>query len=1042
MKTSLKSGFTARNASSKHRLKRTIYRHFSGTTPTHSPGRKSTISKDVSAYTDSLLLPQTSFISQVNKSTYERLREKTCDVLYREQWKQVNKPLFVLHDGPPYANGDLHIGHALNKILKDIINRYHVLIGHRVHYIPGWDCHGLPIENKALQKLRKSAEDLLPRAIRAEAESFAREEVTKQQEQFRQFGIMADWSPESTYRTLDHDYEMRQLDIFKTMVEEGLIYRQLRPVYYSPSSRTALAEGELTYNEKHSSYTVYVAFELDPNSPNMSAALRALVNGRRKVRLLVWTTTPWTLTANMGIAVNPEMMYKAAATSDHPASPVDIFAIERETALAECLGDAISKIPIAEFQGSDLVGATYRPLFSTFDDDAEHAKPLPIVPSSHVTSKTGTGLVHCAPAHGDEDYNVFRSLGLLSSSSSNTSLGGLLCHVDITGCFSEGVAGVVGPKAAKDLVGQEVLTSGGKAIVGLLEKAGALRKLQRIRHSYPYDWRTDQPVIVIATSQWFANTDRIKGDALAAIQSISSHPAGSHSRLEIDVRNRSEWCISRQRAWGVPIPALYHIPSGRAVLDGESLSHILSILREMRTSYWWEGPVVEFVPPSLHDGMDDKQLEETWRKGTDTMDVWFDSGSSWSMLEGLYADGAESVTGRRFGADVCLEGRDQHRGWFQSQLLTAVATAPNAQRKQQAPYTTLITHGMTLDAKGRKMSKSLGNVISPMTIINGGESKAQIPYYPDVLRLWTASVKFTEDMSIGHDALQHCRSLYLKIRLTARYILGALRDQPCSDKLERDGLGVLDGYVMHELHKLEDTALKSYASYDFARVVASVWQFVNGMLSPVYVDTGKDCLYADAKESSERRAMVAVLAQVLDTMTSIVAPILPYLAEEIYETLHNGNGSSVFMKKWSPLSGQWVDPEVEWKMGHLLHVRTQVLSALEEARQAKHLRRSPEADVVLTLPADVPPAARDVVNLIQNEVKTIEKLCIVSSVSVGAQPSEAGPWQYTRTLTLPGCDKTAVITMHPATLHKCPRCWLHTSAEDGALCHRCSTVVS
>ncbi|KAH9926739.1 isoleucyl-tRNA synthetase [Fomitopsis serialis] len=1020
----------------RHFLKRTSWRCFSSTSTWSSGGKSS----DAHTYADTLFLPQTKFVHRPDPSTYERLRERTCDKLYREQWNQADNPLFVLHDGPPYANGDLHIGHALNKILKDIINRYHVLLGHRVHYIPGWDCHGLPIENKVLKKLKKNAEDLTPQTIRTEAEAFAKEEIARQRDQFRLFGIMADWSPESTYRTLDHDYEMRQLKVFKTMVEKGLIYRQLRPVYYSPSSRTALAEGELTYNEKHTSHTVYVAFELDPDSPNMSTALKALVNGQRKVRLLVWTTTPWTLTANMGIAVNPEMMYEAVAESDDPTASVDIFAVERETELVDILGTTISNVPVAEFPGSDLVGATYRPLFLTLND-AESVKSLPVVPSSHVTPNTGTGLVHCAPAHGDEDYNVFHSLGLLSSSS-DASSGDLLCHVDVTGRFTEGVADVVGHKAAKGLAGQEVLADGGKAIVGLLEEVGALRKLQRIRHSYPYDWRTDQPIIVIATSQWFANTDHIKDDALLAVQGITPHPAGSHSRLAIDVRNRSEWCISRQRAWGVPIPALHHIPSGRAVLDAESLTHILRILQEKRTSYWWEGPVAEFVPPGLRDGMDDQQLEETWQKGTDTMDVWFDSGSSWTMLEDLYADGTTSVTGRRFGADVCLEGRDQHRGWFQSQLLTAVATAPDAERKRQAPYTTLITHGMTVDERGRKMSKSLGNVISPMSIINGGESKKdQVQYGPEVLRLWTANVKFTEDMPISHSVLQHCQYMYLKIRNAARYVLGSLHDQPYSEKVERDGLGLIDRYVMHELYKLEDTAMKSYATYDFARVVSSISQFVITMFSPVYVDTSKDCLYAAAKDSPERRAMLAVLAQVLDTMTTVVSPILPYLAEEIHETLHGGS-SSVFSKKWTPLSAHWDDPGVEWQMGHLLRLRAQILSALEKARKEKLLRRSPEADVFLTLPDDVSSEAHDVVELIRNHVNDIKALSIVSNVSVGPQPSETPAWKYTSSLKLPGCDRTVDITVRPATLHKCPRCWLHTREENEALCGRCSTVVS
>ncbi|TFY59064.1 hypothetical protein EVJ58_g6011 [Rhodofomes roseus] len=767
---------------------------------------------------------------------------------------------------------------------------------------------------------------------------------------------------------------MRQLNIFKTMVEKGLIYRQLRPVYYSPSSRTALAEGELTYNEKHHSHAAYVAFELDPDSPNMSPTLKALVNGQRKARLLVWTTTAWTLTANMGIAVNPDMMYKAVATSDDPIAPVDIYAVDRETSLVKSLGMTYPNIPVAEFPGSHLVGATYRPLFASLNE-ADLVKSLPVIPSSHVTPDAGTGLVHYAPAHGDEDYNDFRSLGLLSSAA-DTSTSGLLCHVDVTGCFSENIADVVGSKAAKELIGKEVLTSGSMAIVDLLTEVGALRKLQRIKHSYPYDWRTDQPIIIIATSQWFANTDQIKDDALAAIEGISSHPAGSHNRLAIDVRQRSEWCISRQR---------------RAVLDGESLKHILNILQEKRTSYWWEGPVAEFVPPSLRDGMDDKQLEETWHKGTDTMDVWFDSGSSWSMLEGLYADGTVSVTGRRSGADVCLEGRDQHRGWFQSQLLTAVATAPDAEGKQQAPYSTLITHGMTIDKRGKKMSKSLGNVINPMDIIHDGAEKGKLEFGPEVLRLWAANVKFTEDMPIHLAVLQQCRSMYMKTRNTMRFILGLMEDPPSSEKLERDRLGLLERYIMHELWKFEDTALKSYASYDFARVVSSVSDFLITKLSPIYIDVRRDSLYANAKDSPEHRTAIAVLAQVLDTMTNVVAPILPYLAEEVHE-IFCPDGTSFFSKNWTPLSAQWNDPEVDLQMGQLLHVRAQVLSVLEEAREAKHLRRSPEADVYLTLPNDVSSETRDVIDLIQSQVKMLGEICVVSNLSLDTQPSHQPAW--------------------------------------------------
>ncbi|KZT10283.1 isoleucyl-tRNA synthetase [Laetiporus sulphureus 93-53] len=992
------------------------------------------------AYSKTLLLPKTKFSLWNDPSKDQAFVSRTCDELYRWQWENAKGPLFVFHDGPPYANGELHIGHALNKILKDIINRYHVSLGHRVHYMPGWDCHGLPIENKVLAKLGKRAQDLSPDVIRIEAEAFAREEMRVQQDQFRQFGVMANWQPESTYRTLDHDYEMRQLQIFQKMVEKGLIYRNYRPVYYSPSSSSALAEAELTYNEKHVSHSVYVAFELNTASPNMSTTLRTLVTGRKNVRLLVWTTTPWTLTANMAIAVNPEMMYKAVAASADPTAPLDIFACDLENNIAkhpEVLGSAV---PIAEIPGHELVNATYRSIFSSLHDTGPRAS-LPILSSSHVTPDSGTGLVHCAPAHGAEDYAVMRSLGLLPSSST---LGSLLCHVDLLGQFTEDVADEVGERAAHALIGKDVLGDGSKAIVELLMKAGALRKVHRYTHRYPYDWRTDKPVIVIATSQWFASTDQIKEDAIAALEDVAFHPAASRNRLESFVRSRSEWCISRQRVWGVPIPAMHHIPTGRSLLDSASLDHILSILQEKRTEYWWKGPVHEFVPPALRDGMDERKLAETWRKGTDTMDVWFDSGTSWSMLDGLYREGG-SGNGRTFGADVCLEGSDQHRGWFQSQLLTAIGSATAEERKGVAPYSTLITHGMVLDESGRKMSKSVGNVISPMAIIHGGKDKKKEPEYgTEVLRLWAATVEFTKDMHIGPTLLAQCKETLRKIRNTARFILGVLGDQQNSDKADRKEFGLAERYVMHELYKLEQESLRDYAAFDFPRVVNGLANFASITLSSLYLDITKDCLYADAIYSLERRRVVTVLEQVLNTMTSVMAPILPYVAEEIHEILRSAPGTSVFTKKWTQLDSNWEDSDAERDMNELLRIRSKVLAALEHARQDKKLRSSLEAGVQLTLPESVPQGVQHLIDVLRREESFLKTLFIVSDVSLSAKDytPQPGGWVYSESLPLGGSEASVKIIVHPATLNKCPRCWAYTRSKEETLCHRCSEVVS
>ncbi|KAI0827156.1 isoleucyl-tRNA synthetase [Trametes gibbosa] len=1001
-----------------------------------------------------LLLPKTAFPLYNDPSKDHDLRNRTTEELYRWQWEHAQGPLFVFHDGPPYANGDLHMGHALNKILKDIINRYHVSLGHRVNYIPGWDCHGLPIENKVLKHLGVEINQLTPSQIRDEAERFARKEVASQMEQFRAFGIMADWSPESTYRTLDPEYELRQLDVFKAMVEKGLIYRQHRPVHYSPSSRSALAEAELVYNDKHVSHSVYVSFPLDPASPRMSEHLRALTAGRHQASLLVWTTTPWTLTANMAIAVNPEMRYHVVATKDSSegfTESVLIYAADRADALRETPGLLSPQCELlGEVDGSDLVDATYRPIFAPLLSSPASLPSLPIITSSHVTRDSGTGLVHCAPAHGAEDYAVMQSLGLISSSSTSsgkcsahTSPTELLCHVNGLGQFTHDVANVVGEDAAIRLVGKDVLDQGGREIVALLTELGALRKIQRFKHRYPYDWKTDKPVIVLATSQWFANLDNIKEDAIASLQGVSFVPTITRNRLESFIRSRSEWCISRQRVWGVPIPALYHLPSNTATLDSDSLSHIMSVLREHGPRYWWDGPASAFVSPSRREGLTDAQLDQVWQKGTDTMDVWFDSGSSWSMLDALYRDSATSSQEgkehpRTFGADVCLEGSDQHRGWFQSQLLTALGCANAPERVRVAPYSTLITHGMVLDESGKKMSKSLGNIMSPMTVIRGGKGKNEKEYGPDILRLWVATVEFGKDMSIGPTALQQTAEAMRKIRNSSRFILGSLGDRPFEHKLERAELGLADRYVLHCLHALDQTARAGYETYNFPKVINQLSYFANIVLSAFYFDMNKDCLYANQEDGFARRCVLTVLDQVLTTMTRVLAPVLPHLAEEIHSTLYGENTTSVFATPWTPLPDEFVDPQAEVDMLKLFRIRDKVFTLLEQARRDGNVKSSLSADVALNITSA---AAPEVIDLLGREENTLAALFGVSGVSLSERPSDGlkAQWQYTDTLELEGTD--IEIFVQPAALQKCPRCWTYTRHEHDELCKRCTDVV-
>ncbi|EIW77211.1 isoleucyl-tRNA synthetase [Coniophora puteana RWD-64-598 SS2] len=975
-------------------------------------------------YQHTILLPKTSFPLRTSVSKEDgKLHARTTGELYRWQWKNAQGPLFVMHDGPPYANGSLHIGHALNKIIKDVINRYYVSTGHRVHYIPGWDCHGLPIENKALQELQKDLLSVPRHEIWAAAKGVAEREIERQKEEFKQFGIMADWSRESTYRTLDHEYELRQLRVFQKMVERGMIYRQNKPVYYSPSSRSALAEAELVYKDDHVSHSVYVNFTV--KSQSLGGKLKELVAPGDTVRLLVWTTTPWTLTANMAIAVNAEITYSLLRKEG--SSEITIVAKERVKALDKLFG---SREHLADVHGTDLAGLQYQSLFEHSTDSS-----FGIILGDHVTPDSGTGLVHSAPAHGHEDYLAMKSKIDAYSS--------LVCHVDSAGTFSSEIADVVGTSLAERVVGKDILGDGSRGIVEYLRETGSLVKIERVKHRYPYDWKTDKPVIVTATSQWFADLGDIKQDALDAIEDVAFYPPNSRNRLEAFIRSRSEWCISRQRVWGIPIPALHHIPTGRVVLDGPTLSHILRVFEEKGVAHWWDGPVSDFLPPELAA----QGGAGAWEKGTDTMDVWFDSGSSWTMLRAL-----DGQADRKFLADVCLEGSDQHRGWFQSQLLTAVGAADAPKdgkndRRPASPYGALVTHGMVLDEKGLKMSKSKGNVISPLTVIHGGKDKKKEPAYgPDVLRLWASTVEYWSDMSIGPTILDQTDKALRKIRNSARFILSNTNSTAEQAKnVQKSELGLAERYVLHMLYKLEKTALEGYSAYNFPRVTTSLINFAYSTLSSFYFDIVKDCLYINAVDSPERRAVVYALLKVLDTMTHVMAPVLPHLAEEINEHKVDGTQASVFSQKWVPMDPQWEDPRAEADMTQLFEIRSLVLGLLEKARRKGDLRNSLEAVVDIVIPEDIG-GGSDLVALLKREENFLKTLFIVSDVHLMTKPSLTSTdlrWHESRDLAIEPANVQGVelIRVRPAEKGKCPRCWTYTKEEDKKLCGRCEDVV-
>lgn len=961
------------------------------------------------AYASSLLLPKTKFPIWIEPNVVqERYQARTTQELYKWQEENLPSPAFVLHDGPPYANGNLHTGHALNKILKDVILRYNILRGRKVNYIPGWDCHGLPVENKALEKLKAEPNTLEPVAVRAAAKQTAEEAIQTQREEMMQFGLVGDWSKEGTYRTMDPAFETRQLKIFQSMVNKGIIYRHFRPVYWSPSSQTALAEAELQY-EMHTSTSAYVAFSAIKES--LPESVSAITLGK-ELKLLIWTTTPWTLPANMAISLHPDFEYQVISRKDKDEE-VMLVAASRLTALESIIG---AYEVVGSLKGSQLEGTQYRPLFTSpsLVDQA-----LPVIMGQEVLDDAGTGLVHMAPSHGHEDYQAFLSRGLLQTYP-------LINIVDAQGRYTSEVNTLCGQEIGARLVGLEVLFKGNKEILAMLEEAGPGNRLlgvERHRHRYPYDWRTKKPLIIRATAQWFADLGDVKTKALEALETVEFYPPISRNRLEAFVKERSEWCISRQRTWGVPIPALHILQSGEAILDEDSLSYIIKVLDEKGTSYWWDGPIEDFMSPAVAA----KYTPDSLMKGTDTMDVWFDSGTSWSLVEGRVAD-------------VYLEGSDQHRGWFQSSLLTAVAASDDT-LTAKSPFRKLITHGFVLDEKGRKMSKSLGNVISPLTVVNGGSNiKSEPAYGTEVLRLWAVSSQYSGDVTISTIALKQAAELHRKLRMTARFILGSLQDRVNPRVVPRNELSLLDRYVLHELWTLENLAKNAYDKFAFHEVVAALSHFMNTTLSSLYFDVSKDILYADPVTSETRHGILYVLHSILQTITPVVAPLTPYLTEEVNDIIHEQASSpsaSFFASGWKPALDEWNDMDAKRDMERLLGIRKAIVDLVDKARTEKKLRSSLEADVEISIPNQLQDV--ELSTLLQSQKTFLNQLFIISEVDlrIGQPSTFDGAWEFSELVHTPNEGQDIHISLRPARRHKCPRCWAFTRETEAKVCNRC-----
>lgn len=794
-------------------------------------------------YSATVILPQTTFDQRANSLKREPELQKfwAAEKIYKNTIKNNKGVDFILHDGPPYANGNLHIGHSLNKILKDIINKYQILKGNKVKYVPGWDCHGLPIELKVLQNIKsKEREQLTPLLLRKRAAEFAKETMQSQKVAFQRYGVWGDF--ENPYLTLQPQYEAEQIRVFGDMMIKGHIYRGKKPVHWSPSSRTALAEAELEYPDNHISRSIYVAFPLVTPSSKIQEYL-SKVGTSVDLRVVIWTTTPWTIPANLAVAVNGQIEYCIASHPSVLNGAKLIIARDLVGAVGAKLGVPAGDMKIEfDLLGSDLLGTIYQhPLF---DRQSEI-----VLGGDYITTDSGTGLVHTAPGHGEEDYQTGLKYNLP-----------LLSPVNDEGRFTN--------ELDERFAGKEVLGEGNTAVIQALNASNCLLKEEPYNHKYPYDWRTKKPTIFRATEQWFASVSTFRDDVLKAIDTVEWIPAVGKNRITSMIEGRGDWCISRQRSWGVPIPVFYSKLTNEPLITEDTLKHVESLFREHGSDVWWERDVKDLLPPQLSDKADE------YSKGTDTMDVWFDSGTSWAGV-------VQARQELSFPADVYLEGSDQHRGWFQSSILTSVAT------QGKAPFKKVITHGFVLDEKGLKMSKSLGNVVDPIKIIEGGsDQKLQPAYGADTLRLWVSGVDYTGDVCVGENIMKQVSDNARKIRNTLRFLVGSLTDfNPSKDLVPYDKLPSIDKYVLGKLTQTMKECETSYEQYQFFRVVQSLTVFANIEVSAFYLDIAKDRLYISSKNDVRRKSCQTVIFYLLEQLTTMLAPIVPHMAEDLWQNI-------------------------------------------------------------------------------------------------------------------------------------------------------------
>ncbi len=915
-------------------------------------------------YKSTLNLPKTGFPMRGNlpQNEPERYRKWFENGVYEKmKSNRRGEKLFTLHDGPPYANGKIHIGHALNKVLKDIIVKDNYFQGYAVRFTPGWDCHGLPIEQQVEKKIGKAKKEQLPKTkIRELCRRHAAKFVEVQKEGFKALGVIADW--EKPYVTMDFRFEANIYRTLCSVASKGLLVERNKPVYWSWAERTALAEAEVEYEEKED-FSIYVAFELSDKAKQKLGHPEAAA-------IVIWTTTPWTLPANVGISLNPEEMY--VLTKDGYIVAEKLFDDLQESGVVE--GPIEMRIPARDLEGENAIN----PL---------NGRPSRIVLGEHVLMENGTGAVHTAPGHGEDDYKVGLKYGL-----------DVVMPVDEEGKFDETVVRLDLLPNAEEFVGKHIFDAN-EEILKLL--GNALLKVERFTHSYPHCWRSHTPLIFRATKQWFISIDgkpegeqkSLREIALGEIEKTEFYPEWGRNRLNSMVEGRPDWCISRQRDWGVPIAFFRDKKSGKVILDEKVLNFVAMIFEMKGCDAWYDMSIEELLYPG--SGYDPTDLE----KVMDILDVWFDSGSTWNaVLKSRNYDAGE------FPADLYLEGSDQHRGWFQSSLLLGCAV------EHKAPYKAILTHGFTVDEKGEKMSKSKGNVVAPDEVAKR--------YGSEILRLWVAMSEYKSDLKISDSILKQVAENYRKIRNTFRFLLANVDD--LDSVMDLDQMGELDRWIVKKAAEVFDSMRESFDAYDYSKGFHTLNNFLTNELSGIYLDITKDRLYCEEKKSPVRRSSQSAVAMIARTLIPLVAPVLTYTCDELLEyapAVIKGEAEDIFDFRYEPIQ----KPETVLDEEYMIAAREAFFEIVDRLKKEGIIKQTLELAIAA-------------------ESEKLDKLCkkdaedwfVVSEISAGGGSEVLGEFEIEG-------DRFKIVR---ASGYKCPRCWRFAAPKEDALCERCAKVLN